>query len=291
MDIDTPLAALPIDTALEQLLLAKHGEIDRECERFVHVGDPESLHDLRVAMRRLHSLFVGFAPCFKHDSSQAETLHALFKETNHARDLEVTLALLSKHQLTLPWLQQQWQGELDAEYQRLRECLPPVWWPLSQQFDAPQIQLEDALPAKTLGSYAAMQTKKLKKKLLKQITGVCQQWDDKRAHKLRIRGKRIRYLLEPFAGEQQRTTRAVNRLKRFQDLLGDYHDLVVLRKRLQRLQQNATLTHYHALGQARSQLKQEQQRLRRAIRRDYLGKAYRKLRKALAATQEELAQG
>jgi len=290
MEKVTRIAALPIDTALERLLLAKRKEVDRECERFVRVGDPESLHDLRVAMRRLHSLFIGFNPCFKADTSQAESLHALFQETNHARDLEVTLALLDRYQLALPWLKNQWQCEIDIEYQRLRQHLPSGWWPLSTQFETAKTLFTEPLPEESIGSYAAKHTRSMKKKLFMQVKLVCTKWDDKRAHKLRIRGKRIRYLLEPFAEEQPQIGQAVNQLKRFQDLLGEYHDLVVLRQRLKRLQHGSPLSHYNALSLARRQLKQVQQDLRHRIRNEYLGKPQRKLDRVLTETVQELAQ-
>jgi len=289
MAADTHLATTLVATALKQLLQDKRRIIDSECERFVGIGDAESLHDLRVAIRRLHSLFVGFAHCFRHDSALPDALHALFRETNHARDLEVTLALLQGQQLALPWLQQQWQSELEAEYRRLRECLPPSWRALSQQFEAPEALLAETQPATTLGRYAAAQAAGQQKTLLKRVKRVCRKWNDKRAHKLRIHGKCIRYLLEPLADEQPNAAMAVARLKQFQDQFGDYHDLVVLRKRLRRLQRNAPLNHFSALRQARLQLKQEQRQQRRSIRRGYLGKALRQLHDALVAAQEELA--
>lgn len=289
MGIETPLVALSVATALERLLKVKRQEIDDKCERFVHIGDPESLHDLRVAMRRLHSLFIGFTPCFNPDITQEKLLKALFKETNRARDLEVTLALLDKHQLGLPWLQQQWQQDLETEYQRLRECLPLGWQSLSQQFITPGTMLAERLPPETIGDYAAIQVNRQKKNLLKRIKRVSKKWDDRRAHTLRIRGKRLRYLLEPFAEGQPQADRAVSKLKRLQDQLGDYHDLVVLRQRLKQLQQDSPLTHYKALKQAREKLKQHQQELRRTIRKEYSGKHYRKLRKALKAARGELA--
>jgi len=289
MENEAQLTALPVDTALGRLLQEKRQVLDHECERFVRVGDPESLHDLRVAIRRLHSLFVGFSPCFNSDTTQAASLKTLFKETNHARDLEVTLMLEEKHQLVLPWLQQQWQQDLETEYQRLRECLPSGWRSLSQQFNTPQTLLNEQMPSETIGAYASIQIKRQKKKLLKRIRRVAKKWDNKRAHTLRVRGKRLRYLLEPFAEGESQANKAVSKLKRFQDELGDYHDLVVLRQRLKRLQQDSPLTHYKALELAREKLKQQQQDLRRTIRKDYSGKHYRKLRKALEAAQVELA--
>ena len=68
---------------------------------------------------------------------------------------------------------------------------------------------------------------------------------DSRAHRLRIRGKRLRYLLEPFARQHRPCARAVETLKQLQDLLGDHHDMTILRARLKTLRRgehDATIT-------------------------------------------------
>ncbi len=287
---DKPLAELPIGTALLQLLTSKQKEINRDCDRFTRIGNPESLHNLRVSIRRLHSIFIGFTSCFQYGDTISETLHTLLRKTNHARDLEVALALLSRHQPALPWLQQQWQHELNDEYRLLRKHLPPAWWALSQQFGTPKALLSGSLPVTTLGRFTAGEMKKQEKELLKKMTYTFKQWDEKRTHKLRLQGKRLRYLLEPFAEQQPGAARAVGRLKRFQDMLGDYHDLAVLQKRLRQLRQNANKKRNKVLVGAVQQLKQEQQRLRQTIRKDYRGRASRKLGNALSTARKELAQ-
>jgi hypothetical protein len=73
-------------------------------------------------------------------------------------------------------------------------------------------------------------------------------------------------------------------------MLGDYHDLAVLQKRLRQLRQNANKKRNKVLVGAVQQLKQEQQRLRQTIRKDYRGRASRKLGNALSTARKELAQ-
>jgi CHAD domain-containing protein len=284
------LATCDTAAALQQLIAAKQRVIDRECERFVSIGDAESLHDLRVAMRRLHSLFAGFPHCFRKAHPAPGTLHALFRETNHARDLEVSLAWLHREPLALPWLAAQWQQQLEEEYRRLRQTLPPRWLALSPNLADPKPLLYSPLPAATFGGYAATRATAQERQLLKRLSRLHKRWDDKRAHKLRIRGKRLRYLLEPFAEEHPAAARAVAQLKGFQDKLGDYHDVMVLRQRLRRLLHDPRPDHSSAIQRARQQLKQEQRRQRTAIRSHYLAKMAGKLPRLLSAARRELAQ-
>jgi CHAD domain-containing protein len=290
MDEKIPMASRPVGTALLALISAKRQEIDDTCARFVTIGNPESLHDLRVALRRLHSLFIGFSPCLRNDTPLAKSLRGLFKQTNHARDLEVTLALLSRREINLPWLQRQWQHELDSEYRRLRERLPPAWQALSLQFATPAKLLAESPAPMSLSRFAAGEIEHQGRQLLKRIRRLMHQWQDKRAHKLRIRAKRLRYLLEPLADGAPATAKAVERLKRFQDRFGDDHDLMVLIERLKRLRRDATLNQYEMLSGAIGQLKRERRQQRRTLRRDYAGKAWRKLDKALRVARRELAE-
>ncbi|OYV66609.1 MAG: hypothetical protein B7Z74_10815, partial [Deltaproteobacteria bacterium 21-66-5] len=51
------------------------------------------------------------------------------------------------------------------------------------------------------------------------------------AHRARIAGKRLRYLLEPLRGDRG-VARVVARLRTLQDRLGEFHDAQLLRDRL-----------------------------------------------------------
>ena len=48
--------------------------------------------------------------------------------------------------------------------------------------------------------------------------------DDEAAHRARIAGKRLRYLLEPIVPHVPGGSEVLARLKRLQDALGDFHD-------------------------------------------------------------------
>jgi CHAD domain-containing protein len=53
------------------------------------------------------------------------------------------------------------------------------------------------------------------------------------AHRTRISGKRLRYLLEPFGGDPH-IARVIDRLKTLQDRLGEFHDAQLLEGRIAR---------------------------------------------------------
>jgi CHAD domain-containing protein len=289
MTASTSFADKPMAMGLTALLKEKTRAIDTECERFVSVGDAEALHDLRVALRRLHTLFSGFASCFREESSLPQRLRTLLKETNAARDLEVSLSLIEQQRLALPRLQQKWQAELKEEYHRLRENLPPVWRNLSAELDAPQQILVVNLPEMSLGAYAAALIATKEKRLRRKGKLLLGKWGKKRAHRLRIAGKRLRYLLEPFTEDSAPAASAVARLKRFQDLLGDYHDIVVLRQRLLSLPRENTAMSEMPLEHAAQQLKRSRRHLRNDFLHQYRSKMAGQLYAAVKRARRDLA--
>ena len=267
MDADSQtLSQTDAATGLSILLLARRRAIDTESIRFTELGDAEALHDLRVAMRRLHSLFIAFAPVIDPAVTLPEELRRVQKTSNHARDLEVMLAILRAADLQLPWLEQLWQRQLEGEYHQLQRTLPAAWQQLAPTLETPSQLLRDPLPPQTLGELAASLLQQRTRQLKKGRKALCRHWSDKPAHQLRIAGKQLRYLLEPFSEESRACAKAVSRLKEFQDLLGDYHDIVVLQKRLKKLQCDAPPEQLKPLQRARKDLK----RRRRTLHRQFL---------------------
>jgi CHAD domain-containing protein len=291
MATNAPLRSSAITGGLTALFHEKRRVINEECERFVQIGDAESLHDLRVAMRRLHSLFVAFKPAIRADSPFPVRLKQLLSQTNHARDLEVSLAILRNSALQLPWLEQQWQEELGEEYRQLRATLPDAWRELAPALAEPQQLLLNTLATPSLGELAAVLLRRKAGKLKKQRKQLCRQWDDRAAHKLRIRGKQLRYLCEPFAEELAPSADAVTGLKSFQDQLGDYHDIIVLRSKLKTLQQESDeADRQQQLKKARKILKRQRKKLRKRLERRLCrkgGKLERRLKRTASALAKQ----
>lgn len=284
------LAAMPVAEGLVYLLRKQSAAIDIESDRFLATGDTESLHDLRVAMRRLRALLSGFSSCFNKETSLSKRLRSLQRSTNTARDLEVGLALVEKCQLTLPWLVQQWREQLDEEYRGLREALPRKWQELSRELQTPEHLLLDTLPQSTLGAFTATLEAKESEELLAEMKSLIKKWGERRAHKLRIRGKRVRYLLEPFTGGSHAAADAVVQLRKMQDLLGDLNDIVVLRQAISTSLHDNLLSHSDRPRQACRRLKQRARQLRKNFLRKYGGKQRYQLRQSLRQAGDNLAQ-
>jgi CYTH domain-containing protein len=60
--------------------------------------------------------------------------------------------------------------------------------------------------------------------LRRRLEGIRSVHDDEAAHRARIAGKRLRYLLEPIVPHVADGATTIARLKRLQDALGDFHD-------------------------------------------------------------------
>lgn len=277
-------ASLPVADGLAQLLQQRRRAIDRACQRFVDSGDSESLHDLRVAIRRLHTLATVFSDALTLHSRFPAELRRLQKLTNPARDLEVSLALLRNRSLQQAWLEEAWQERLDNEYRQLRRSLPQRWHGIAPT-------LEQALrerSGQTLGGFAAERLLTTIRTLKKQLRPLCRRRDDLQAHKLRITGKRLRYLLEPFADELPEAAAAVAQTRCFQELLGDYHDIVVLHDKLKAIERHQSGKKRARLRRARKTLKARRKALYKQFATQHCGRAGKRLVQQLLAAQRAL---
>ncbi len=205
-------------------------------------GDgPEALHDFRVALRRLRSLLRAFRPFLTRSirPEDERRLRRLASRTNAARDAEVQLAWLDRHasalsargQPGLDLLRARYAGRtagegaevgaLVARYRRLAERL-------ARRLD----RFEGRISAErgpSFGEELALLLQAHLGELAERLASVQGSDDEERAHRARIAGKRLRYLLEPLRDHPQaNASRAVRRLKGLQDLLGELHDRHVL---------------------------------------------------------------
>lgn len=214
-----------IDGALEAMKRLEAGE------------DPEALHDVRVALRRLRSTLRAYESVLsgKKLAKRKRALAALTKGTGEGRDAEVQLA----------WAEQLERGpgrdvlvEHLAERKRrgyaavhddvlrgLGTLLPKLRRDLSRYrvehvvFEPPSEHAFRALLGRLLRDEVNV--------LEQTLRGVRSIDDEALAHRGRIHGKRIRYLLEPFKDTLERGPRAIKALRGLQDLLGHLNDLSV----------------------------------------------------------------
>lgn len=282
----TGLSAQSVETGLNTLLQQGWRRLLRAAAHFEqhHQQDPEALHELRVSMRRLRSIYQAFAPAFAPDDPRPESLRALFRRTNGQRDREVALTLLSSLPVPLPWLERQWQAELHSATAAFSH-LPQQIRQLSKLPDtAPHANQHP-----TLGLFAAQGLRKQDQRFRRQLMALLTQWQDEDIHRLRIRCKKLRYLLEPFARQHRPCARTVKPLKALQDAIGEYRDLQLLRATLKTLRKHENHPQRKKdLKQARRTLKRWQQQRKKALQQTLQSEAEslsRSLQRSIASLQ------
>ena len=223
--------------ALLERVIAEHSS---------RVRDPEALHDFRVALRRLRSWLRAFRPWLR-DTGRGRTrraLGAIADASNHARDAEVGLEWLDAQRdlpaharVQLRALRRRLRDELRISKRGFRHVLAREFGPtvraLDGELDAFAGELRDGMRENpsTRTAYAALIRSHVAslETALRRVRTV---EDEALAHRARIAGKRLRYLLEPLSSDAS-ARGAVRRLVHLQDALGELHDACVLAVRLQ----------------------------------------------------------
>ncbi|HXY84014.1 MAG TPA: CHAD domain-containing protein [Gaiellaceae bacterium] len=201
--------------------------------------DPENLHQVRVAARRLrtslrmaHSLV---------DDEWADPVRAELGELGRAagpvRDLDVLLERLNGELASLDASEldsaEAILSSLEADRRRLHEQLvqaldDPAYRELLERLGAP-IRIAASPGRRTLRKLAERELDRV----VKDVERIGADPSPEAMHAMRIKVKRMRYAFE-LGGEpsKHRTVRVVDAAKALQDLLGDHHDTVVGEQRL-----------------------------------------------------------
>ena len=205
--------------------------------------DPEELHQLRVATRRLRSVLRTATPLLEATWAQAlsDELSWLGDELGVQRDLDV----LTEHLRAAA-------AKLDPADRR---ALKPLFDDLaaagkdarkrvldalrSERYFALLATLEGAAAAPPAGGDGVSLRKAARKeftRLAKAMDELAAEPSDKAVHRARIKGKRARYaaeLLEDDLGSAG--TRLIAAAKTFQDVAGEHQDAVVAEERIRKL--------------------------------------------------------
>ena len=203
--------------------------------------DPEELHDLRVAVRRLRALLRAADSLLVPEWSQQlrDELKWLGGELGPARDLDVLLEYLRAEAAALDGdgdaiafaeVLQRLEAERASARERLLAALDSERYlrllaALDAAGRAPHVRALDA----PLDELAGDEFRKLEKA----VHELGDDPGDDELHRVRIKGKRARYaaeLAEPARGKRAGTF--VERAKAFQDVVGEHQDAVVAEERL-----------------------------------------------------------
>jgi triphosphatase len=235
---------LTVADELARRVCATQLETMRAYERGSRVGlDPEHVHKMRVACRRLRAALRVFAACFDGRTSERllTGLRWLASTLGEVRDLDVQLLELAKSRARLGpepaagWTELRTVLEhrrdharacliagLDSErYARLLDAAARAF--------AIAPRRRAAHPGAQTAVVLAQQILERRVKSFVRAAKVCRQQPTvARMHELRIRGKKLRYACEffgPLYGEE--FAAGVEGLGVFQDALGQFQDQVV----------------------------------------------------------------
>ena len=289
LDLGQPASIVPLPPSapviehLKILLRMQVGEIMAHDPGTRLGNEPEELHKMRVATRRLRAHLRAargiLAPAWV-DTLRAETAW-VGSLLGPVRDLDVLLGHLGKELATLRAAERRaFEALLDRiRQQRIAALATLVEGLESDRYLALLDRLETGIQSAAAGDDSASLERiagAAFKKLRRAIKANGLSARDTVLHQIRIKGKRARYaaeLAQPAVGKP--AARFIQHAKEFQDLLGEHHDAVVTEQRLRKL-----------LGQAHGRLAAfslgrliERQCERRRRVRESLPKAWKKLKK------------
>ncbi len=247
--------------------------------------DPERLHQLRVALRKIRSLLSFYEKILgrKSIASLRQRLGSLMKATNDARDLDVYLLWLDHYEQAL--FPKRLHGTLDAlrreiithrekAHKALKELLS------SRHFDETLEVLEHFATDESLSEryphLPALLTAKTF--LLSQVKHLKNRSRKLRSdsppgayHKIRIETKKLRYMLELFTSILEATAydKTLKKVKKIQEILGEHQDFMVQITYLEHLDKQRALSdrEREAVDYLHRRLSRLAQKRRREFRR------------------------
>ena len=212
--------------------------------------DPEGVHKMRVAIRRLRSALRAFKKVLP---GSVRSFNGEFKwlaaVLGGVRDLDVAMGNLPGFLSEIPpddaahlkdyeqYLADRWQEERT----RLLACLSSGRYGrlkagFAERLErGPSARTMETLGSITVGDAAQMLIGKRYRGVLRRGRAITSASSDESLHALRIRCKRLRYLLEFFRPAYGGLLKAeTRRLKKLQDVLGDFQDACVAGQMLRR---------------------------------------------------------
>jgi CHAD domain-containing protein len=201
-------------------------------DRLAGGSDADALHDFRVSVRRLRSTLRAWRDRLGESirDKDLRRLRRVARATSEARNAEVLGAWIGEIAGSLPPAHRPAAGWLAARLARTVQGsdLAGSVERFHAAADALSRRLERESPPASTGTFSTVLAGRIREQAASveaSLSRVETADDVLLAHRARIQGKRLRYLLEPLGGTAGiEVGRAVRRLKRLQDLLGDLND-------------------------------------------------------------------
>ncbi len=239
--------------------------------------DPESLHDMRVGVRRLRALLRAGRKLVATDTTELDArLKELGRVLGEVRDLDVFLARLEGEVAELDGADKEQAGWLLAALRTERSCSRARLLGALRSDEYLSLLDETARTIDELEpSDAAVALDDLAEKAFSRLRKAVHELPDEPAdhelHTVRKKGKRARY-----AAELADWKEPVRRAKKLQDVLGEHQDAVVAAERLRQLAAGVPASVALAAGR----LIEREEEHRRESRAAW-PKAWKKLRKTI----------
>src|SRR6266568_1274746 len=224
----------------------------------------DSLHDFRVAVRRVRSWVRAFKPWLCDDISRKRRrrLSGIAEATRAARDAAVHLEWLRKGRPELSARQrvgQTWLSER-LETQRSKSAdtalqaaadFATMVPKLTRRLKFYRAAVSEPERAQRFGAVFAERLVKESEELRERLTAVHRFTDIKESHRARIGAKNLRYVAEPLAKLVGDGDAIIETLKTLQDSLGDLHDVHIFADELMAATQKAAAPRSGLRGFAR----------------------------------------
>ncbi len=212
--------------------------------------DTEFVHDYRVAIRRTRSALGQLERARKEEVLQKakSNFSDLGRSTNKLRDIDVYLLREKQYKQMLPKdmrphlnpffenMRIQRKNEYRSLVKTLRSAKYKQMMHNWEEFLKTNYVQEKLLGKKSLAvtDLARLVICKRNRKVLEFGKKILNTSSDDLLHKLRIEGKKLRYLLEFFSSlfPENNMKFLISKLKQLQDNLGDFNDLVIQQSRL-----------------------------------------------------------
>ncbi|MEE8060558.1 MAG: CHAD domain-containing protein [Gemmatimonadales bacterium] len=235
---------LPASTGARVLVL-RAVAIMRDCRQaYLKEPDVETLHDLRVSIRRLRSLVRCYRPYLRAPQLRRimRGVDRVARLTNAARDLDVQLAWIDGHAdsfteseaVGLQWFRERQEAVARIGGRRNRKkikaLLPQLERRIERVLGEYRVDVDPVHPTTepTLREEFHRLVAMLADELLEHLDAVTARSKYEEAHQARIVGKRLRYLILPLRGELTDAKPILLQLTELQDVLGDLNDAQIL---------------------------------------------------------------
>lgn len=243
------------DAAVKDILLFSLSLMEMNEQGVMDGIDPEFLHDFRIAVRRTRSMLSQVKELFPQRivARFASGFHWLGSITSPARDMQVYLQKFEGYRQLLPV---EMRTSLDPLYRFLQQRTEQEQQRLTKQLGSSRYRtlkakwrdyLQAPAPERTSLSCAKQAIRQTAdeviwqayRRVIKQGDAISPECADEKLHRLRIRCKKLRYLLEFFQSlyPRKKMKLLIRSLKQLQNILGDFNDFSVQMETIGQLQQ------------------------------------------------------